>query len=255
MPDLVALQADLLVLAGDNAEGPEWFAKLLVLLADVAPERAALAGNHDVWSAAKAGGPNSEALRDHALRDMAHAHGWLWLEEDSWHRGPIGVVGSMGWYDYSAADPRAGHSPAIYARDKGTVNADAWKIDWPQSDIEVAKGCGEGLIERLDAAAARPGCEEVVVVTHVPLFEQAMVRRALSEPDAVRWNFGNAYFGNLTLGARVAQREAVRLVVSGHSHFGGRWKVPRPSALYTEVVASDYGKPAWVVIDRYSPAE
>ena len=87
----------------------------------------------------------------------------------------------------------------------------------------------------------------VVVATHVPIFEEQMTRK----PDNHRWELSNAYFGNLTTGAAVARFEKVRTVVSGHTHCGRRGTVVRDGAppIEVHVIGSEYGKPAFVVID------
>lgn len=250
VPRLRDLAADLLIVAGDVGEGPHWFDACLGALDDVAPARAVLAGNHDVWSRRRYGGPNSRTLLEETLPAIAARHGWTWLDHETWRRNGIAVVGSMAWYDYSAADPRLGYTPEQYAVTKATVNADGRFIDWPESDPAIAARLGEAMLSRLTAAAQDPTVTEVVVVTHVPLFEPCMVRRPPDHPDAARWNFSNAYFGNLTLGRQVLAEPKVRHVISGHSHCGGHWPVPRPGPpLRTQVVASDYGEPAAVVLD------
>jgi 3',5'-cyclic AMP phosphodiesterase CpdA len=248
---VAALSPDLFVIAGDVAEGPEAFDACLARFAALGCPRAVLAGNHDVWSRVNRGGPGSRDLFEQVLPEIAGRHGFSWLETATLFVGRTAVVGSLAWYDYSAADPRIPCNSEEYARRKGEVNADAWYVDWAEDDPAVAARLGDGLVARLLAAAARPDVAEVVVVTHVPLFEACMVRRAPHEPDSHRWNFGNAYFGNLTLGARVAAVDKVRHVVSGHTHFGGDWTVARPGAapLRTLVVASDYNEPAPVMLE------
>ena len=40
------------------------------------------------------------------------------------------------------------------------------------------------------------------------------------KPNNRDWGFSNAYFGNLTLGAQVLERQKVSHVISGHTHVG-----------------------------------
>ncbi len=247
LPQVAALEPDLLVLAGDVAEGPDWFDACLGRFAALGCPRAVIAGNHDVWSRLGKGGPDSRALLEGVLPSLAGRHGFVWLERDSIRIGDVVVAGSLAWYDYSAADPRLGRGAAEYARRKAEFNADGWNVDWPETDPQMAARLGDGLVERVLAAAARPDVREVVVVTHVPVFEACMRRLPPHEPGAERWNFTNAYFGNLTLGARLLEVGKVRHVVSGHTHCGGDWTLP--GGVRAQVVASDYGEPAAVVIE------
>ena len=80
-----------------------------------------------------------------------------------------------------------------------------------------------------------------------------MVRK----PGDERWGFSNAYFGNLTLGAGVLREPKVRAVVSGHTHAARRAEVRRPggASVRAEVVGSDYGAPAFVLLDLGADGE
>ena len=68
-----------------------------------------VAGNHELWTA----GHDSYRLYTHELPGRVRALGWHWLEGEPFVAGDAAIVGSLGWYDYSFAQPRAGDSPAI----------------------------------------------------------------------------------------------------------------------------------------------
>ena len=87
---------------------------------------------------------------------------------------------------------------------------------------------------------------QVLVATHVPPFEENLVRK----PGDLAWSIRNAYSGNLTLGRRIVQCPKVTHVISGHTHAGGRWRIQTPhGTVESYVVGSDYGRPACTVID------
>jgi hypothetical protein len=71
------------------------------------------------------------------------------------------------------------------------------------------------------------------------------------KPGNYQWELSNAYFGNLTTGAAVAQFAKVRAVVGGHTHSGRQDTVAREGAppIDVQVVGSDYGRPAFVVVE------
>jgi hypothetical protein len=87
---------------------------------------------------------------------------------------------------------------------------------------------------------------KVVVVTHVPLFEEQMLRK----PTDQRWELANAYFGNLATGSMVARYGKAAAVISGHTHCGREGVVQRKDGSEIEVhtVGSEYGRPAFVVL-------
>jgi hypothetical protein len=99
------------------------------------------------------------------------------------------------------------------------------------------------LVE-LDCLNADAAVEQVVVVTHVPLLEGQMCRDA----GNAEWAFSNAYFGNLTLGAKVLPYRKVSHIISGHTHVGRDFAQQRAGAQPVEVrvLPSEYENPAWV---------
>lgn len=237
---------DLVVLAGDLGHGIASFTACVEHFTSRALPVAVLAGNHDVWrdDDAKIG---SEALWSERLREATRALGAWWLEDHSPRFGDVAVVGSMAWYDYSGVDRTVRATPAQCAVAKRMFNNDAVWIDWPWSDVELATKLADGLVARLLSAVADPTVRSVVVVTHVPIVEEQMVRR----PEDPRWGFSNAYFGHLTLGERVVREPKVRAIVSGHTHCAVRATLERErgESIDVRVIGSEYGEPAFELIE------
>ena len=206
---------------------------------------AVLAGNHDVWRDEV--GLGSRELWEHGLADATREAGAMWLEDDELRLGDVAIVGSLAWYDYSAAPEHLRYPDEHYAAIKGSLNKDAAWIDWPWSDVEFAWLLRRGLVSRLERLEDDASVRAVIVATHVPLFEQQMTRK----PGNYQWELSNAYFGNLTTGAAVAHYAKVRAVVSGHTHCGRRGMVVRERAppIDVHVVGSEYGTPAFVVVE------
>ena len=245
---IAAEEAVLTVLAGDIGEGLSRFAKCLKLFAQLPGEVAVLAGNHDVWARANYA---SQDLWERCLPEVVQTAGMLWLEDTVWQRDGIAVAGSLAWYDYSAADPTLPpHPPEFFAQMKGYYNADARFVHWPWSDQEFAAQLGHALCERLQRLEADSSVSSVVVVSHVPLFEEQMLRK----PHDPEWGFSNAYFGNLTLGQEVLKMSKVQAVISGHTHIELKGQVkrsglPEGHTLPVSVLGCDYHAPVYSVID------
>jgi 3',5'-cyclic AMP phosphodiesterase CpdA len=241
-----AEQPALTVLAGDIGEPLHEFVACLDLFRGLPGEVAVLAGNHDVWTTD--GRNRSQDLFERLLPQAARDAGMLWLEADVWQRDGVAVAGSMAWYDYTAADPTLPPHPEEYWVElKQRFHPDARFIDWHWSDRELAARLGDGLIGRVARLEADPAVRSIAVVTHVPLFDQQMLRK----PHDIRWGTTNAYFGNLTLGQRLRNVAKLRYVVSGHTHVGRDGRVERAplDPLPVMVVPSDYGQPAYVAIE------
>ncbi len=217
---------DCLIVAGDVGHPLHHFRQGLALFADIPCPRLALAGNHDLWSS---GDHTSETLWNGVLAEAAHQAGFAWLDGEVRRLGSLGLCGTLGWYDYSARDPRLELADQDYYINKGMFNNDGNFVDWAWADQEFAAAVLAGFQERLAGLCQDPAIGQIVVATHVPPFEQNMVRKE----DDFAWTFGNAFFGNLTLGQAILSCPKVSHVISGHSHHGGRWQIPRPRALWS----------------------
>lgn len=241
---MIACGADALILAGDIGHPLRNFRSCIDMFAGRGLPVGVVAGNHDVWRDDAYG---SRALLEEALPIVVRERGCIWLERDALMLEGIAVVGSMAWYDYSAAMADLELSANYFAEAKPRISNDALWIDWPWTDVEVATTLRSQLIRRLTELEANPDVEGVVVVTHVPLFQQQLLRN----PSNFEWSVANAYFGNLTTGRAVAQFNKVRVVVSGHLHASIEDTVERPgmAPLHTIVIGSDYGAPSWVLIE------
>ncbi len=247
---IAAEQPDLTVLAGDLGERLDNFVRCLGIFAALHGQVGVLAGNHDVWARRR---HTSQALFENELPRATKEVGFHWLEDALWTQNGVAVVGSLAWYDYSAADPDLPPMPAAwYAANKGKYNMDAHFVDWPWTDGVVSNRLGESIATRLASVEADPTLHTAIVVTHVPLVEAQISRR----PGDSRWGISNAYFGNLTTGNRVLGFPKVAAIVSGHTHVGRDATIPHHlgpltgrETVHVSVVPSDYGAPAYIVVD------
>jgi 3',5'-cyclic AMP phosphodiesterase CpdA len=244
--DIAKAEPDAIVLAGDLAHGFEAFDKCVALFAKLGVPVAVLAGNHDLWRDHRLG-LGSEDLWGGKLRAAVEHHGAVWLEKKTLRVRDVGVVGSIGWYDYSAVDPAIRASDEQLAAFKATVNRDAHEMDWARDDRSFAAKVGAAFLKRLHTVNARKGVRAVVAVTHVPVLEEQIARK----PGNVAWGASNAYFGNLTLGRQIMKCPKLAAVVSGHTHVARQADVPRPGLgpVRTWVIGSDYGEPVFVMIE------
>ncbi len=229
-------EPDCLVVAGDVGHPLRLFERALQLFAGLDCPRLLLAGNHDLYR----GEHDSRTLWEQALPQATRDEGFIWLEDEvvvlpvdgaqkpgfSEEAGllerQLAIVGTMGWYDYSARALHLGYDDATLRAMKRLVNHDADYIDWPWSDVAMARYLARGFAGRLRCAADNRAVSQVLVVTHVPIFEQAVP----DYPESEFWSLMRAYAGNFTLGELVRRMPKVTHVVSGHIHRAGCWTVP-----------------------------
>jgi predicted phosphohydrolase len=237
------LAPDCFVLAGDVGHPLRLFRRGLQLFSHLTCPRLLIAGNHDVYR----GDYDSRTLWEAQLPAVARDEGFVWLEDTTWRLGAVGICGTMGWYDYSA---RSLHLP--FARDdyphlKKLVNHDADYIDWPWSDRAMARFLAKRFSDRLAALEADPQVNQIIVVTHVPIFAPALP----PYPQSEIYSLQRAYLGNFTLGDLVRQYAKVTHVVSGHLHRAGEWRIDRAGAqndISFHLVGSEKGRPSAVLL-------
>lgn len=237
-------EPDLLILAGDIGEPLDKFIRGLRVFQRVCERRAAFAGNHDVWH--RSSSFTSQELWETRLEEAAREQGYHWLERENLTIGSLGVCGSLAWYDYSGKHPHFRLTDEHYESLKPLISNDGNFIDWPWTDREFARRIAAQVCDRLDALSGDPQVADILVATHVPLFDG--LQRSVADPEAV---IADAYYAHLTLGERIKQYEKVRVVVSGHVHVGLEREIPRegstPLKVYTN--PADYGDPAALLLE------
>lgn len=257
-----AERPDLTVIAGDIGEGEAQIRACLALFQGLPGEVAVVGGNHDVWALSapwKLGGPDSQELWERVLPGTVRDAGMRWMEEENWRAGGLAVAASIAWYDYSgAAEDIPPQTEEYWIELKRTplpdgrlINPDSKFINWPWSDVDFATARADALVERIAMLEADASVDTVLLVTHVPVFREQLIIKA----DVPRWGYGNAFFGNLTLGERLRGMRKLRAVVSGHTHIGVKATTAHGAGpLPVWVTTSDFHKPSYVVYDSATGA-
>jgi predicted phosphohydrolase len=233
---------DCFILAGDVGHPLRLFRRGLDLFAQLTCPRLFIAGNHDLYC----GEHDSRTLWERVLPEHVQQAGFVWLETTTIQLGDVGICGTLGWYDYSARAPYLPFGAADYRHLKPLLNHDADYIDWPWSDLAMARYLVRGFAGRLTALEQNPTIRQIVVVTHMPIFPAALP----DYPESERYSLQRAYLGNFTLGETVRRAAKVTHVVSGHLHRRGRWQVSDATQIIDfRVIGSSRGRPDAVVIE------
>lgn len=227
-------KADLVIVAGDVSHVDDHIARALRAFRLAAPKVAYLPGNHDLWF-----------VKDNAVEDP---------EVDSWRRyrtdlkaivegedchylpshplllGPVGVVGTTGWYDHSMLRPEVRAEVSDEALAAKRLGRAQWSDGRfavfrdaqgrPMSDIDVARVMEAELEAQLESVETDPEIEDVVVATHVLGF-----RQALGPAKGMPWDYFDAFMGSTELGRIVKTSKKVRAAIYGHTHRPGRFEV------------------------------
>jgi len=210
--EAAASGAGVLVVAGDVAAfDPGLVTECLALFEGFTGPKLVVPGNHDIWTEGK----GSWRIYREDFPRVAREADFHCLDGSPVVHDGVGFVGSLGWYDYSFADPDLEVPEGAYAakmwREIGFVWNDGHYARWRCEDGEVV----ERMCRQLEAdLAALEGTDRIVAAVHHLPFEELLFRKA-NDPG---WTFGNAFMGSGRLGEVLKADPRVGTVLCGHSH-------------------------------------
>ena len=261
-----AAGGDVLVLAGDTAGAePGPMREALALFADFPGRRLLVPGNHCLWCRRE---EDSVERYERILPALAAEAGFDVLDHSPVIHGGVGLVGSVGWYDYSFADESLGVPDEFYrakvapgaAEYLGTFGEllrrhrhrlsrrhysmgarwmDGVNVKLPMSDEQFALLLADKLDRQLAEVAAR--VQRIVVFLHHLPFRSLVPR---GRPD--RFTFAAAYMGAERFGKVLLDCPKVTHVYCGHSHWP---KAARVGGMNVVNVGSTYTDKRLEVLD------
>jgi 3',5'-cyclic AMP phosphodiesterase CpdA len=205
--EIHAQKPDVLIVTGDCAEtciNENRLRDFLKLYCNPHGVSICIPGNHDVWLA-KHSKMNHWQKYDWFF-EQTQKNGWIGLRDVPWSYDGIYIAGSMGWYDFSTADPLFELSPEKYDQKK------AWSdYVWMGMDsaLEV---CMERMKEFERSLSLVPNSrKKLIVISHIVGFSRLLT------DEFRRPNNGDAFMGNTKIGELAVKFEA-NWVFCGHSH-------------------------------------
>jgi len=237
---------DALVLVGDSAGADlDVLAQCLKLFAEFVGRKFFVPGNHCLWCRS---GEDSLVRYERMVPQVAASEGFSVLDHEPAVLGEVGLVGSIGWYDYSFRDeslriPKAFYrakvapgAAAYYEAEYGHL-IEAHADDLTDEHLTIASRWMDGqhvrlgmsdeqFTAKLSQALARqieelsPRVERIVAFTHHLPFLQ------LVPPDRpAKFAFAAAYMGAQQLGRVLMDSPKVTHVYCGHSHWHAEMQI------------------------------
>lgn len=242
--DICRMDADALVLVGDSAGADLNILRDCLRLFDgFAGRKLFVPGNHCLWRPDER--EDSLARYERTVPAVAAEAGFVVLDHEPQIVGHVGLVGSIGWYDYSFRDRTLG-IPLDFYRAKVAPGAARYYNDthaellerhadqlddrhyaittrWMDGQFVRLGMSDEAFTERLaerlsrQLAALAPKVERIAAfLHHLPFAE-------LVPPDRpAKFAFAAAYMGSARFGEALLREPKVRNVLCGHSHWPAR---------------------------------
>jgi predicted phosphodiesterase len=230
--------ADALLLVGDTAgRDKDVFEKCLALFSGFKGRKLFVAGNHGLWSA---NGEDAMSILRDELPARAANHGFESLEFQPVIIDGVGLVGTVGWYDYSFRNRELGLPMRFYERKVSPGAAryfsehndllepeddlseahremtvrwmDGVHVKLGMSDADFAALLADKLAGQLDAVAGE--ADRIIAAVHHLPFANMLPHL----PDAPKWRFIEAYMGSERLGEVLLAEPKVTHVICGHTH-------------------------------------
>jgi len=257
-----AAGGDVLLVVGDTAAADgDAFERCLGRFRFAGP-RLVVAGNHELWTS----GPDSYDLLHVAYPKRAADIGWQWLQDEPYVAGDLAIVGSVGWYDYSFAQPALKIptrfyenkiSPGAAERFEELAYLFADSSDIPPEARQIVARWNDGRhvkLHRSDPAfldelllqleqqliVLADKRQIIAAVHHLPF------RELLPPPHGAQWDFAKAYLGSEAIGKVLLRHANVSHLFCGHSHLPGDLQVGHVHAIN---IGSGYRSKTFYTLD------
>lgn len=240
-----AMGGDAIVLVGDCAGADlKLLRECLGLFDSFSGGKFLVPGNHCLW---RFDGESSMDRYERLVPRVAADAGWEVLDRRPAVMGDLGLVGSIGWYDYSFADEALG-VPLDFYRAKVAPGAAAYLggyedmlrmhegsltakqmaigarwMDGVHVDLGMSDEAFTGLLcERLGVQLRQTAAKArrvAAFVHHLPFGELVPAQRP------ARFAFAAAFMGSAAIGRTLAACPSVTHVYCGHSHWPDRRRI------------------------------
>jgi len=240
-----AEKPDIVVIGGDFSPDINRVMESFDIFSDINALKCYVVGNHDIWVV---DGIGNSFYKYHMLTELDCGFCCLddsprIFEKDGYK---IGLVGNMGWYDYSFRDKQIDIlyplAMASYKQKKFPNGKAKWMdgkyAKWLSTDAEMSKFFANLLDNHIRKMIV---CDVDVICCfthHIP-FEK-MVKK-----DTEDWNMGNAFCGSKKIDKVIRKYDKIKYVFCGHSHTEFKGKLYGKKCYN---VGSDYRKPKYLVV-------
>jgi len=236
---------DVLIVVGDTASFDGDSLEKCLSRFQFAGSKLFVAGNHELWTR----GEDSYKIFRQSLPKRVRDIGWQWIQDEPFVAGEVAIVGSIGWYDYSFAQPSLGIPQRFYAAkispgaaehqsefsyllgDDLSAHAKQIVARWNDGKFVKLHRSDEEFLDELLAELKKQldslsHVKQVIAAVHHLPFVQL-----LPPSHNAQWDFAKAYLGSGRIGELLLTYTNVSHVFCGHSHFHAEAKIGQIEAI------------------------
>jgi hypothetical protein len=242
--DINRAGGDVLLVIGDTASSDGDALEKCLSMFRFAGPKLFVAGNHELWTTDEGG--DSYAIHTTHLPRRVRQLGWQWLETEPFVIGnDAAIVGTLGWYDYSYAQPSL-EIPQRFYRQKVSpgaarhfeefrhmletaddVSPRAMKVTarWNDGRFVKLHRPDEQFLGELTTRLDRQLHDLAHVKTIVAATHHLPFRELLPPSHSAQWDFAKAYLGSDAIGGTLLRHKNVRHAYCGHSHYAAGTRI------------------------------
>jgi predicted phosphohydrolase len=228
------------VIVGDIAQNLPLLHNFLMKFKHIPVPKFVTSGNHDLW--VEATGPNSFMKYTLLLKEAVEDAGFHYLDSSPAILGDIGIIGNIGWYDYSFRR-RYLNIPSNYqllrVEERKYINwedltiedyqkkvlygeiddklhlitrwNDLMYVRWNLTDEEFSRFCFEKI--KCDYECIRNQVKKILFCSHHIHFQQCVHYRGTA-----KWDFNTAFYGSESIGNYLLSESKTVAAIFAHSH-------------------------------------
>lgn len=162
----------------------------------------AVPGNHEMWD-------NQFASSFEVLQYFNEEGKDISVQVNPYEFDDWVVLGNMGWYDYSTAQPYYTEKQLDKMSHGGSRWNDRWFCRWEE---KTNKEVSQLLINDLKVQLDKYKKKKIILMSHVVPYQDCIIQKGVSD-----WDYFNAFIGNTTIG-KLADDYGVQIAQFGHTH-------------------------------------
>jgi len=196
--------SDILVVAGDTSDYPEWTRYYLNELCAIYKTVLYIDGNHEHEKTTEMPRISTDKFKKESGLCKAH-----YLKNSSYVIDNTVFIGATGWYSFDFAEPKISTQDVIEKFKEQSNASDQWIND----QLAMSKEDAKHIESEVDRYTNDDSIANIVVVTHM-----LPHRKLFTKEERIRHDFYEGMYGNAQLERSIEKNSKIKYWCFGHTH-------------------------------------